>query len=108
MEVYSPDLVAAQQEYLVATRGLAKLKDAGPEYQASMQSLIEASLQRLRNLDIGEAELAHLRDSGQPVNSMTIRSPVSATMKTSRPLSSARCRAACQRSRLSTRDRPLD
>jgi RND family efflux transporter MFP subunit len=77
MEVYSPDLVAAQQEYIVATRGLARLKDSGPEYQASMQSLVEGSLQRLRNWEIGESELARLREGGQPVNSVTLRSPAS-------------------------------
>jgi membrane fusion protein, copper/silver efflux system len=77
MDVYSPDLVAAQQEYIVATKGVARLKDAGPEFQASMQSLVDGSLQRLRNWDIAEQELARLREGGQPLNQLTLRSPVS-------------------------------
>ena len=77
MEVYGPDLVAAQQEYVVAIKGVAALKDAGPEMQADMRNLVEDSLQRLRNWDIGEEELARLRDEGRPRNAITLRSPVS-------------------------------
>ena len=77
MEVYSPDLVTAQQEYIVATKGVAALKDAGPEMQANMRNLVEGSLQRLRNWDIAEEELARLREEGKPRNAITFRSPVS-------------------------------
>ena len=77
MEVYSPDLVAAQQEYLVATRGVAALKDASPEIQANMRNLVEGSLQRLRNWDIADEELARLRAEGKPRNAITLRSPAS-------------------------------
>lgn len=75
MEVYSPELVAAQQEYLVATRGIAALKDADTEIQANMRGLAEGSLQRLRNLDIAEEELARLRAGGKPGDTLTLRSP---------------------------------
>ena len=77
MEIYSPDLVAAQQEYLVAMRGLAALKDASPEVQANMRRLAEGSLQRLRNWDIADEELAQLRSEGKPRNALTLRSPAS-------------------------------
>ena len=77
MEVYSPDLVAVQQEYLVAIRGVAALKDADPEMQANMRNLVEGSMQRLRNWDIAEEELARLRSEGRPRNTLTLRSPAS-------------------------------
>lgn len=77
MEVYSPDLVAVQQEYLVATRGVAAVKDAGPEIQANMRNLVEGSLLRLRNWDIAEEELKRLRAEGVPRNTITVRSPAS-------------------------------
>ena len=77
MEVYGPDLVAAQQEYVVAIKGVAALKDAGAEMQANMRNLVEASLQRLRNWDIDEQELTRLREEGRPSNTITLRSPVS-------------------------------
>ena len=75
MEVYSPDLVAAQQEYVIAWKGAQTLKDAGPEMQASMRTLLEGSLQRLRNWDIAEEELQRLQAEGKPRSTLTLRSP---------------------------------
>ena len=77
MEVYGPDLVAAQQEYMVAIKGLEALKHASPEMQANMRNLVEGSLQRLRNWDIDEAELTRLREEGRASNTITLRSPAS-------------------------------
>ena len=75
MEVYSPDLVAAQQEYVIAWKGMQTLKDAGPEIQTSMRSLLDGSLQRLRNWDIAEEELRRLQEEGKPRNALILRSP---------------------------------
>ena len=75
MEVYSPDLVAAQQEYLIAWKGVQSLKDANPGIQASMRTLLESSLQRLRNWDIAEEELQQLQQEGRARNALTLRSP---------------------------------
>ncbi len=76
MEVYSPDLITAQQEYMIAWKGVQALKEAGPELQANMRSLMESSLQRLRNWDVSEEELDRLKKEGQPKNSIVLRSPV--------------------------------
>lgn len=59
MEVYSPELVLAQQEYLVARQGGAQLA--------------EASLQRLRNLDVPEEEIQRLRKTGKASRTLTYR-----------------------------------
>ncbi len=75
MEVYSPELVAAQQEYLLAVRGVAALKDADPGVADGMRGLVEGSLQRLRNLDISDQELAQLRSEGRARDSVTLRAP---------------------------------
>jgi membrane fusion protein, copper/silver efflux system len=77
MEVYSPDLLAAQQEFIVATRGVAMLKEASPDVQANMRDLVEASLQRLRNWDIDAEEVARLRSEGRARQEVTLRSPAS-------------------------------
>lgn len=61
MEIYSPELVLVQQEYLVARRS----GDGG--------QLAEASLQRLRNLDIPEEEIERLRKTGKVSRSLTYR-----------------------------------
>lgn len=75
MEVYSPELVAAQQEYLLAVRGVAALKDAQAGVADGMRGLAEGSLQRLRNLDISDQELAQLRSEGRARDSVTLRAP---------------------------------
>lgn len=76
MEVYSPELVTAQQEYVIAVRGRENVRDAGPDIQANMNSLAENSLLRLRNWDISEAEIQRLQQEGKPRNTLTLRSPV--------------------------------
>jgi len=75
MEVYSPDLVTAQQEYVIALKGREGVKEAGPEIQANMKSLAENSLQRLRNWDISDEEVQRLQQEGRPRNTITLRSP---------------------------------
>jgi len=74
MEVYSPDLVAAQEEYLIALRGARDLKDSGPEAQALMQRLAEGVLRRLRNWEISDQELQALQQEGKPRRLLTYRS----------------------------------
>jgi membrane fusion protein, copper/silver efflux system len=66
MEVYSPEIVAAQEEYLIARAG-------GSE--PVMQRMAEAVLQRLRNWGIAESELETLRKEGKARRSLTLRSP---------------------------------
>lgn len=63
MEVYSPELVLAQQEYLVARRS------------GGSNDLAEASLQRLRNLDVPEEEIDRLRKTGKASRTLTYRAP---------------------------------
>jgi membrane fusion protein, copper/silver efflux system len=76
MEVYSPDLVTAQQEYLIAWKGVEAVKEGSPEIQASMRQLVASALQRLRNWDISEEELTRLQKEGTARQSLTLRSPV--------------------------------
>ncbi|MGZ8156069.1 MAG: efflux RND transporter periplasmic adaptor subunit [Burkholderiales bacterium] len=77
MEVYSPDLVTAQQEYLIAVRGIQAVKDGSPEIQASMQQLMKSALTRLSNWDISDQELRELQSSGTMRRTVMLRSPVS-------------------------------
>ena len=75
MDVFSPDLISAQQEYLIAKRGVQTLAGASVEVQASMQRLAEGALQRLRNWDISDAELQRLTQEGKTAQYVTLRSP---------------------------------
>ena len=75
MDVYSPDLIAAQQEYLIAKRGVQTLAGGSAEVRASMQRLVDGALQRLRNWDISETELQRLQQEGKTIQYLTLRSP---------------------------------
>jgi RND family efflux transporter MFP subunit len=61
-ELYSPDLYAAQQEYLLALRG-------------GQERLLEAARTKLAFFDITDEQIAALRDAGEPSKTMTVRSP---------------------------------
>jgi Cu(I)/Ag(I) efflux system membrane fusion protein len=74
MDVYSPDLITAQQEYLIASRGLQSLRDAPGDVQAGMRELMESALMRLRNWDISGEELQRLQQEGTPRQFLTLRS----------------------------------
>ena len=76
MDVYSPDLITAQQEYLIAWKGTQTVKGGSPEVQASMQQLVDSALQRLRNWDISDTELRRLQQENKARQYLTLRSPV--------------------------------
>src|SRR5438876_2627392 len=76
--IYSPDLVTAQQEYLLAKEGVSGLEHsqvAGARESAA--SLLRASRERLRLWDLSDAELRALEKSGKPKLHQTIYSPIS-------------------------------
>jgi Cu(I)/Ag(I) efflux system membrane fusion protein len=76
LEVYSPELVSAQQEYAIAQQGMRDLQNADAEAQAGMKQLAEASLARLKNWDISAEQLQTLSKSDQARHTLTFRSPV--------------------------------
>lgn len=75
LAVYSPDLVTAQEEYRVAVQTLHTMRDASPEARANMQALVDGGLQRLRNWDIADADLAELKAGKDTRRSLLLRSP---------------------------------
>ncbi|MCC6211325.1 MAG: efflux RND transporter periplasmic adaptor subunit [Burkholderiales bacterium] len=77
MEVYSPELVSAQDEYLIALRGAKELQEGGAEAQAGMQRLAEGVLRRLRNFEISDQEIRRLQETGSAQRLLVYRSPVS-------------------------------
>ena len=90
LEVYSPDLVSAQQEYLIALKGVQAVKGASPEVEASMRTLMDGALQRLRNWDISEAELQRLQQEGKARQSITLRAQASGVVMEKRAVAGMR------------------
>jgi len=80
--IYSPDLLATQQEYLIALR-------------AAKQSplLLEAARRRLQLWDIGAADIRELERTGATRKSLAISSPVSGVVLTKTAVQGARVMA---------------
>jgi len=76
-DMYSPELVAAQREYLIARQGVEALKAAGGPALSGMQQLADSGLQRLKNWDVSDEQLQELTRSGEAKRILTYRSPVS-------------------------------
>jgi len=77
MDIYSPELVSAQQEYAIAQKGLAAIPYGNPEAQAGMRRLAESTLARLRNWDISEEQLEQLQRDPGGKRLLTLKSPAS-------------------------------
>lgn len=76
--VYSPDLVATQQEYLLARQNQESLSGSTVDGVASgAASLSAAAEQRLEQWEVPQSELQKLKDTGKPITDLTINSPVS-------------------------------
>ena len=76
--IYSPDLVATQQEYLLARQNQKAMSTSSVDGVASgAASLSSAAEQRLQQWDIPASEIAKLKETGKSIQDLTIDSPVS-------------------------------
>ncbi len=76
LELYSPDLVSAQEEYLLAQKGVDQVKlSPYPEVKKGAEALLEAARQRLRYWDISDDQIQRLARTGAITRTMTIKSP---------------------------------
>jgi RND family efflux transporter MFP subunit len=75
--IYSPELVATQQEYLLAKQNQKALSASTVDGVASgAESLSAAAEQRLEQWEVPQSEIAKLKETGKPVTDLTINSPV--------------------------------
>src|ERR1700756_668178 len=73
--VYSPDLVATQQEYLLAQQNQKLLLSSSVDgVAAGAATLSAAAEQRLAQWDVPASELAKLKEDGKPITDITIYS----------------------------------
>ncbi len=74
--LYSPDLVSAQNEYLLALKTRHALSSAGAG-GSSGEDLVASSRRRLKLWDVTDAEIEALERTGAPKKTLTIYSPIS-------------------------------
>lgn len=77
MELYSPELVSTQEEYLEALRYEKQLKLAGmEEARRSAAELVRSARRRLQYWDVPEPEIDALEQRGSPEKTVTLVSSV--------------------------------
>ncbi|HEV3455703.1 MAG TPA: efflux RND transporter periplasmic adaptor subunit [Thermoanaerobaculia bacterium] len=76
--IYSPELVATEEEYLLAKKHQALLRTSPVEgVAAGADSLLQAARQRLLQWEVPASQIARLDASGKAIADLTIDSPVS-------------------------------
>jgi membrane fusion protein, copper/silver efflux system len=77
-EVYSPDLLATQQEYLLAVKSRDQLKNSPiPSISQNGDGLVESAKQRLMLFGVKESQIAELEKAGKPNIRLPIYTPLS-------------------------------
>jgi RND family efflux transporter MFP subunit len=76
--LYSPDLIATQEEYLLALRGQTQaIAGQVPELRDYSARLVDAARERLRRWDMGDAEIQELEQRAVAFETIPVRSPAS-------------------------------
>lgn len=79
VEIYSPELLATQREYLSIVKWSKQVKPEGEPGRMltnDAQSMREAAKQRLRNWDISDAQIRRIEETGKTSKTLTLYSPV--------------------------------
>ncbi len=75
--IYSPMLVTAQEELLLAKRLSADVQQGTSDAVSGASGLIESARRRLQYWDIAPSDIARLEQTGQVQKTLILRSPVS-------------------------------
>ncbi len=76
LEIYSPALVSAQEEFLLALNNSRSLAESPfPEIAEGAKRLLEASRRRLKLWDISDRQVARLEKTGEVTKSLTLYAP---------------------------------
>jgi Cu(I)/Ag(I) efflux system membrane fusion protein len=76
LAIYSPALVAAQQELLTARRLVASIDSGAGEPWRNAEATLEGARRRLAFWDIPDAQVARLETTGDVTKTLTLVSPV--------------------------------
>ena len=77
LTLYSPEMLASQQEYLLAVKARDAMKGGGaiPGAIANSETLIEASRRRLELWDFTRAQMEELERTGKAIRSIAVYAP---------------------------------
>ncbi len=75
-DIYSPELLSAQEEYLLALQQCTSLSTSPyPDIRQGAQRLLEASRTRLRYWDLTDEQISEIEQAGKTQKTVTIYSP---------------------------------
>lgn len=81
-EIYSPELFATQQEFINLLKWSSRSEvrnsksEMGQMLSKDAEVIVEAAKQRLRLWDITDAQIKTIQETGKPIRTLTIYSPV--------------------------------
>jgi len=79
--IYSPDLVATQEEYLLALQGRKQMGESEfPEVARGSKDLLEATKRRFQLWDITADHIRELEKTGKVLKTLPIHSPIRGTV----------------------------
>ncbi len=79
-EIYSPELLATQREFLNALKwknSTKKESEIGALLVKDAETILEGARERLRLWDITDEQIKKIEETGQPIKTLTLYSPVS-------------------------------
>lgn len=74
-DIYSPPLVATQEEYLLALRNAERMRGSAGE--AGAKRLLEAARRRLEYWDLTSEQIEQIGERGEPQRTLTFFAPIS-------------------------------
>jgi Cu(I)/Ag(I) efflux system membrane fusion protein len=78
--VYSPELLSAQEELLLALRTQKTMGGAGGATSADGDSLVRAARRKLELWDVAQAEIDRIEKAGEPSRTITFYAPASGVL----------------------------
>ena len=82
LEIYSPDLYSAQEEYLLVFRRREEMKRSGaePDSTTANEDLLESARKKLEYLDVSAEQIREIEKAGHAARTMVLRSPLRGTV----------------------------
>lgn len=78
--VYSPDYIAAQEEYILALETVQRLKNVSPEMNQTNARLLQSARRKLELLGVPNGDIEHLQHTRKANNQMIIRAQFGGTV----------------------------
>lgn len=80
VELYSPDLVTAQEEYLTALRGAESLGSASPTVRQRAERLVASASRQLELLGVTDEQIERIRRERKSSTRLTVYAPIGGTV----------------------------